>query len=84
VLNATITSGLCGGRVFLDGLQAFLETQGIAPKRMEARGPLYVVTWARRDSLRLEEIMYAEPGPFMLRKRVIFSDYRREYEHLAA
>lgn len=79
----TIKSSICGGRTFLEGVQEYLSGCGIAPKRVKPHGSIWRIDWAMADTLRLEEIMYAERGPFMLRKRAIFSDFRNACRHAA-
>jgi hypothetical protein len=68
-------SALCGSVPFLEGVQAFLVPYGIAPKKIlggNAMKSVWKVQWNHRDSLRLAAMMYAEPGPFIARKREIF------------
>jgi hypothetical protein len=61
---------LFGGPVFLQGVVDFLATQGIKSRPVHPRRgkPIYYVQWSHKDSLRLAEIMYSDPGPYMERK----------------
>jgi hypothetical protein len=64
---------LCGSYAVLAGAMEWLAGQGIQPHKLGQKGGYCrVVEWHKRDSLRLAEIMYGEPGPFMVRKREVF------------
>jgi hypothetical protein len=63
---------LRGPVAVLDGAQKWLADQGFPARRVYPDGDGHTVQWSHRDSLRLAEVMYSEPGPFMARKRDVF------------
>lgn len=66
-------TSLCGPYAVLAGAAEWLAGHGIEPRKIgQKTGRSRYIQWARADSLRLAEIMYAESGPFMERKREIF------------
>jgi hypothetical protein len=60
---------MCGTRLLLAGMQEWLADQGIPSHAIGRNGTGWRVQWSHRDSLRLAELMYGEPGPFLARKR---------------
>jgi hypothetical protein len=67
--NYYLQSRFRGPYAVLDGAQQWLTGQGFSPRRVYLDGDGYTVQWSHRDSLRLAEVMYGEPGPFIARKR---------------
>lgn len=71
-----LRSMLDGPYAVLDGLQGWLADQGISPRKIKARQGCSEIRWSHYDSLRLAEIMYANDGPCMARKKARFREPR--------
>jgi hypothetical protein len=63
---------ICGPLAVVTGAGSWLAEQGVRPRDPRPHGSVWQLTWRHRDSLRLAEIMYAEPGPCIARKRDCF------------
>jgi LAGLIDADG-like domain len=63
---------ICGPLAVVTGAGSWLAEQGVRPRDPRPHGSIWQLTWRHRDSLRLAEIMYSEPGPCMTRKRERF------------
>ena len=73
-----VISTMIGSYGFLDAMQGHLERLGgIQPKRLRAHASVWSVYYGHVDSLRLASVMYADGGPHLERKRMLFDEAAR-------
>jgi hypothetical protein len=65
-------ASLCGSVHFLDGVQRHLVAYGISERKILPHGSIHRLQWNHADSLRLRDVLYADGGPCLERKRSIF------------